>query len=129
MKIIDRSLDWLARQVLSLEETNLIIFPNEKLNNTYAGFRLISDCYFTKKNSIYINLKFDKDYDVLRIIRVCIKMKYDKDGKQHKKILYNELMQDNQTVIKCIINPDPEFGYDVQNNEFLIVTVYYSKIK
>ena len=35
-------------------------------------------------------------------------MKYDKDGKQHKKLLYNELMQDNQTTIKCIINPDPE---------------------
>lgn len=129
MKIIDRFLDWLSKQVLSLEETNLIIFPNEKLNNTYAGFRLISDCYFTKKNSIYIHLKFNKDYDVLRIIRVCIKMKYDKDGKQHKKLLYNELMQDNQTTIKCIINPDPESNYEVQKNEFLIVTVYYSKIK
>ena len=60
MKIIDRFLDWLSKQVLSLEETNLIIFPNEKLNNRYAGFRLISDCYFTKKNSIYIYLKFNK---------------------------------------------------------------------
>ena len=56
-------------------------------------------------------------------------MKYDKDGKQHKKLLYNELMQDNQTTIKCIINPDPESNYEVQKNEFLIVTVYYSKIK
>ena len=67
--------------------------------------------------------------NIRRQVFVGYEPKYDKDGKQHKKLLYNELMQDNQTTIKCIINPDPESSYEVQKNEFLIVTVYYSKIK
>ena len=129
MKFIDKCIDWLFRQVLELEETSIIIFPNEKQNKSYNGFDLKSNFYFTKKNKIYISLEFNKAYDTMRLIRVCIRLRYDKDGKQHKKILYNELLQDNQTTLKCIIDPEPENGYTIQNNEFLLVTVYYSKIK
>ena len=129
MKIIDKFIGWLAKQVLTLEETNIIIFPNEIENNAYPGFNLKSNFYFTKKNKIYINLEFSKAYDILRIIRVSIRLRYDKDGKQYKKLIYNELLDNNQNKIKCIIDPDHKNGYELHNNEFLLVTVYYSKIK